>query len=48
MAISQGPPKPTPQAPEAPKKSSGMTRKAFGDLIKRALNPSASKPVSKP
>jgi hypothetical protein len=48
MANSQGPPKPTPQAPDALKKPKGMTRKGFGDLIKRALNPSAPKPVSKP
>jgi hypothetical protein len=48
MAISQGPPKPTPQTRDALKKPKGMTRKGFGELIKRALNPSASKPVSKP
>jgi hypothetical protein len=48
MASSQEPPKPKPATPDVAKKSKGMTRKGFGELIKRALNPSASKPVSKP
>lgn len=38
---------PKPETEELRKASRGMTRKGFGDLIKRALNPPASKPVSK-
>jgi len=47
MASSQDQPKPKPAAPEVVKKSKGMTRKGFGELIKRAFSPSAPKPAPK-
>lgn len=47
MASSQEPPKAKPATPEISKKSKGMTRKGFGELIKRAFNPSAPKPAPK-
>ncbi len=38
---------PKPETKELLKKSSGMTRKGFGQLLKRAITPHAPKPVPK-
>ena len=37
------PPKPGEKHPEKPKKNRSMTRKAFGDLLKRAITKSDPK-----
>jgi hypothetical protein len=47
MASTNEPPKPKPPTPEVLKKPKGMTRKGFGDLIKRAFRPDAPKPSPK-
>jgi len=47
MASSQEPQKPKPLTPEISKKPKGMTRKGFGDLIKRAFRPDVPKPSPK-
>ena len=42
-----GPTKPLKPLPETEKKMKGTTRKAFGDLLKRAITPPAPKPSPK-
>lgn len=46
MASSKDQPKPV--TADVPKKPKGMTRKGFGELIKRAFNPPPAKPAPKP
>lgn len=40
-------PKPLSPLPETQKATKGITRKAFGDLLKRAITPHAVKPAPK-
>jgi len=47
MSSPNEPTKTTPKTEEDAKKSKGMTRKAFGNLLKNVLSPPAPKPASK-
>jgi hypothetical protein len=47
MASTPDQPKPKPDAPDAAKKPKGMTRKGFGQLLKRAFSPEPAKTAPK-